>query len=115
MRNLLEDLLSVAGIAVTTCSTEAEALKALRDDPAIDVVVCPAPPVGAKHSLVAKIRSSNDVNLKPVICLSPARGLQDRGMAYESGASDYVELPVSPVTLEERVRKWASRGQHRDY
>ena len=116
MRNLLDDLLSVSDVTVTAVATDAEALKALREDDRIQVVVCQAPPVGAKHSLVAKIRSGKAaVKTLPVICLSPERGLQDRAMAYESGASEYLELPVSPVLLAETVHRWASRREHRPF
>lgn len=116
MRNLLDDLLSVAGCEVDAVASDSEALKTLRSAEAeYQVVLCPAPPVGAKHSLVAKIRGSQgELKDLPVVCHSHASGLQERAMAYESGASEYMLLPVSPTDLEATVRRWAGRD-HKPY
>ena len=116
MRNLLDDILSVSDCEVDAVASDSEALKLLRASKAdYQVVLCPAPPVGAKHSLVSKVRNSQG-KLKdlPVLCHSHASGLQERAMAYESGASEYVLLPVSPVELEGAVRRWAGRD-HQPY
>lgn len=117
MRNLLDDMLSVSSVNVTAVATDAEALKILKAaETPVQVVVCQAPAVGAKHSLVAKIRSSaDDIGKLPVICLSPHKGLKDRAAAYGAGASDYVELPVSPVQLADLVHSWAMRKEHRPF
>lgn len=116
MRNLLDDLLSVSDCEVQAVASDSEALKELRASKAeFEVVLCPAPPVGAKHSLVSKIRhSQGKLKELPVLCHSHASGLQERAMAYESGASEYVLLPVSPVELENAVRRWAGRD-HQPY
>jgi len=116
MRNLIDDVLSVSDCDITAVPSDSEALKLLRSaDSKFQVVVCPAPAVGAKHSLVSKIRSSaGELGKLPVICLSPATGLQERAVAYESGASEYMLLPFSPVTLADRVRHWA-RHDHKPY
>ena len=116
MRNLIDDVLSVSDCEVTAVASDSEALKLLRSAKSdFEIVVCPAPPVGAKHSLVSKIRSSAaPLADLPVLCLSPATGLQERAVAYESGASEYMVLPFSPVTLADRVRHWAGR-EHKPY
>lgn len=116
MRNLLDDLLSVSDCEVDAVASDSEALKMLRSAEAdYEVVLCPAPPVGAKHSLVSKIRASQGALKEvPVICHSHASGLQERAMAYESGASEYLLLPVSPTELEATVRRWAGRP-HKPY
>jgi len=116
MRNLIDDVLSVSDCEVTAVASESEALKLLRGAKSdFQVVVCPAPPVGAKHSLVSKIRSSpSPLAELPVLCLSPASGLQERAVAYESGASEYMVLPFSPVTLADRVHHWGRRD-HQPY
>jgi DNA-binding response OmpR family regulator len=116
MRNLIDDVLSVSECEVTAVASDSDALKLLRSAQSdYEIVVCPAPPVGAKHSLVSKIRSSQEpLSDLPVLCLSPATGLQERAVAYESGASEYMVLPFSPITLADRVRHWAGR-EHKPY
>lgn len=116
MRNLLDDLLSVSGVRIKAVATDAEALRYLRseDGASVDVVVCQAPPPGAKHSLVGKVRANEPTALLPVICLSPSTGLPDRAQAFDQGATEYLLRPVSPVTLEEKVRFWANR-EHRPF
>lgn len=115
MRQLLEDLLSVSDVEVTAVSTDADAMRALKaSDAQFQVIVCPAPPVGAKHSLVQKVRNTPQTKDIPVVCLSPERELQSRAMAFKSGATEYVNLPVSPASLAEHVHKWAWRD-HRPF
>lgn len=111
MRNLLDDILSVSGIEVIALASESEAMKFLRSEEGrkVGVVLCQAPPPGAKHSLVAKIRSNPSTAKLPVLCLSPSGGLQDRASAFEAGASEYILRPVSPIHLPEEVRRWAQR------
>ena len=115
---LLDDMLSIEDIQVVAVETDAEAMRQLRGaQTPFQAVVCQAPPVGAKHSLVAKIRAAGEpINKIPVICLSPNRGLQDRAVAFESGASEYVELPVNLPNLAEIVHTWATiKKEHRPY
>jgi len=116
MRNLLDDLLSVCDCKVAAVASDSEALKLLRSAEAdYEAVLCPAPAVGAKHSLVSKVRHSQGALKElPVLCHSHASGLQERAMAYESGASEYVLLPVSPTELEAAVRRWAGKP-HKPY
>jgi DNA-binding response OmpR family regulator len=116
MRNLLDDLLSVSDCEVDAVASESEALKMLRAASSdYEVILCPAPPVGAKHCLVSKVRhSQGELKDVPVLCHSHAGGLQERAMAYESGASEYVLLPVSPTELDAAVRRWAGRA-HKPY
>jgi DNA-binding response OmpR family regulator len=111
MRNLLDDMLSIEGINVTSVSDDAEALDALHAR-SFDVVICPAPPVGAKHSLVAKIRKLDDVKLNklPVITLSHERNLPDKALAFSSGATEYFLRPVSIPALAKLVKSRAARG-----
>jgi len=116
MRNLLNDLLSVSDCNVQAVASDSDALKMLRSaDADYQLVLCQAPSVGAKHSLVSKVRHSpGPLAELPVICHSHASGLQERAMAYESGASEYILLPVSPIELEEAVRRW-SGSKHCPY
>lgn len=116
MRDLLDDVLSVSDVEVTAIANDADALKLLKSSEGekFNVVVCQAPPPGAKHSLVGKIRALKNSALLPVVCLSPSNGLQDRAQAFEQGGTDYLVRPVSPVTLAERVTFWSAR-EHRPF
>ena len=118
MRMLLDDMLSIEDVQVVSVETDAEALRQLKNaEVPFQAVVCQAPPVGAKHSLVAKIRAAGEpINKIPVICLSPHRSLQHRATAFESGASEYVELPVNLPNLAQIVHTWATiKKEHRPY
>jgi DNA-binding response OmpR family regulator len=112
MRELLDDVLSVSDVQVIACSSEEEALERLAFEKSINVVVLAAPALGSKSGLVTSIRVSHES--LPLVCLSPSASLPNRAHAFESGASEYLVRPISPVTLAERVTWWSSRA-HRPF
>jgi DNA-binding response OmpR family regulator len=112
MRELLDDVLSVSDVQVITCVSEEEALEQLKNEQSINVVVLGAPPLGSKTGLVMTLRAT--YASLPLVCLSPSASLPNRAHAFESGASEYLVRPISPVTLAERVTWWSSRG-HRPF
>lgn len=112
MRRLLSELLRADGLKVQEATREREVLQALREGEGADVLVCPAPPPGTKHSLVGQVRNTVSPGLA-VICLSHENGLADRAQAFELGASDYLLRPVSTTGLPRLAREWARRGHRK--
>lgn len=113
MRMLLDDLLSTSQVEVLACDTDNQALDLLKNHEEINVILMPAPVLGTKSTLVAKVRK--EFAKLPIVCLSHSSSLPDRAYAFEQGASDYMVRPVSPISLAEKITGWAPREHRKNF
>lgn len=117
VRRMVTAKLSGLGCSVSEASDGQEALDALQDGDAPDLLITDnlMPRLNGLQ-LVRTLRESEDPGLSglPIIMLTSRQGEQDVIEGLESGLDDYVIKPFSPDELAARVRTvlWRSgRGR----
>jgi DNA-binding response OmpR family regulator len=76
--------------------------EAERRNPALFLLDLMLPGIEGFH-LCRSIRSHYVLRTVPIIVLTARTGRQDRELAFESGANDYITKPFRPVDLISRV------------
>lgn len=112
VREVVVSYLRAGGHAVVEAADGAEALRAMRSDPADLVVLDLMMPGIDGLEVCRRLRASGDV---PIIMLTALGAEVDRVVGLESGADDYVTKPFSPRELVLRVeallRRVGDRGK----
>lgn len=107
VRRMVTAKLSGLGAGVSEASDGQEALEALREGGAPDLLITDhlMPRVNGLQ-LVRELRKSEDSELSelPIIMLTSRQGEQDVIEGLEAGLDDYVIKPFSPDELAARVR-----------
>lgn len=84
----------------------AEAWKMLQTNPRIELVITDINmPQMTGHQLLVKIRKSDDAHLKnmPVIVMTTTEDGNDRNLAFQNGANDFIAKPIDEMELQARV------------
>ena len=100
VREVVVSYLRAGGHAVVEAADGAEALRAMRSDPADLVVLDLMMPGIDGLEVCRRLRAAGDV---PIIMLTALGAEVDRVVGLESGADDYVTKPFSPRELVLRV------------
>ncbi|MFL6079903.1 MAG: response regulator transcription factor [Ornithinibacter sp.] len=101
VREVVVSYLRAAGHEVVEAADGAEALRAMRSDPADLVVLDLMMPGIDGLEVCRRLRASGDV---PIVMLTALGAEVDRVVGLESGADDYVTKPFSPRELVLRVQ-----------
>jgi pilus assembly protein CpaE len=99
LRNELEAALSSAGYAITSVSSPADAVAAMRSRP-IDLVVAEGL---AASGAIGSIRSAGAHGPTPILVVAPARDVEARIAFLEAGADDVIAGGFGRSELEARV------------
>lgn len=108
IREVLQTILNLRELEVTTASDGAEALALLAEDPLPDVVVCDVMMPGIDGLEVCRrIKGDPRTTSVPVILLTARDRAEDRAAGEAAGCDDYVTKPFSPLGLIERICDFA--------
>ena len=108
---LLRFLLQRQGWTVQRCDDGAEAMQAMEQGPAPQLVLLDMMlPVHDGLTLLAKLRSLPAWQDVPVVMLTGKDDQQMMDRAFAAGATDYVSKPFNPIELGERLRKYLPAG-----
>jgi PAS domain S-box-containing protein len=115
MRKMIATVLRGAGASVVAASSAAEAFDQLSEH-SFDVLVSDiAMPTEDGHSLVRRVRASNDEKSRiPAVALTAYGGPLQRQLALSAGFDDYVKKPFVPQELVRAVAGVAALGMKRD-
>jgi signal transduction histidine kinase/CheY-like chemotaxis protein/CHASE3 domain sensor protein len=111
MRNVfaLVGLLENQKMKVVAASNGIEAINALRDNDAIDIVLMDIMmPEMDGYEAMRKIRALPQFRNLPIIALTAKAMSNDRELCIEAGASDYMSKPVNTQKLLSLIRIWLS-------
>lgn len=114
MRMLLDDILSVSkdrSITTYLCETEKNAIQEVKNNNQLNVIICPNPSLGDKDNFISKVREF-DTKI-PILCLSHVNTLPERSFAFDQGATDYLERPIAPTELIDKINWWILRGHRK--
>jgi DNA-binding NtrC family response regulator len=101
--------LAAAGMKVSVCGTEGDALSALdRDPPAVVLVAQALGPVATANVVARAGHLQPEV---PVVVLGASGTVQEAVDAMQQGAADYLAPPFDPDTLLSRLRRVLERGR----
>jgi CheY-like chemotaxis protein len=114
MRKMIATVLRGAGASVVTAGSAAEAFDQLSEQ-SFDVLVSDiAMPTEDGHSLVRRVRASDDGKSRiPAIALTAYGGPLQRQLALSAGFDDYVKKPFAPQELVRAVAGVAALGVKR--
>ncbi len=84
--------------------------EAERQNPALFLLDLMLPGIDGFH-LCRSIRSHGVLRTVPIIVLTARTARQDRELAFESGADDYITKPFRPVDLLSRVTAFCKRRE----
>ena len=99
LRNQLESTLTDAGYLVTTVTTPADAVAAMRGHP-IDLIVAEGL---AASGAIASLRTAGEGRITPVLVVAPAHDVEARIAFLEAGADDVIAGTFDASELESRV------------
>ncbi len=100
--------LAAAGMKVSVCGTEADALSALdREPPAVVLVAQALGPVATANVVARAGHLQPEV---PVVVLGSSGTVQEAVDAMQQGAADYLAPPFEADTLLSRLRRVLERG-----
>jgi CheY-like chemotaxis protein len=109
MRNVfaLSKVLKDKGMVILKAENGKKALKALDDDPDMDLVLMDIMmPVMDGYEAMKKIREQDQFKKLPIIALTAKAMKGDRGKCIAAGASDYLPKPVDIERLLSMMRVW---------
>lgn len=111
MRKMIATVLRGAGATVVTAGSAAEAFDRLSEQ-SFDVLVSDiAMPAEDGHSLVRRVRDSDDERSRiPPVALTAYGGPLQRQLALSAGFDDYVKKPFAPQELVRAVAGVAALG-----
>ncbi|HEX5306591.1 MAG TPA: response regulator [Dyella sp.] len=112
MRNLfaLSKVLRGWGLAVTMAQDGHKALKALEDDPAVELVLMDIMMPGMDgYDTMRAIRAREACADLPIIALTAKAMRGDREKCLDAGASDYLSKPIDIDQLASMLHVWLSR------
>ncbi|MDR3230941.1 MAG: response regulator [Synergistaceae bacterium] len=108
-RMIATEILSVAGVVVTTANTGLEALNALKKD-AYDLVLMDIQmPEMDGLTAAAQIRANPRYETLPIIAMTAHALTEDKQMSLESGMNDHLTKPIDPEQLYATLRQWYRR------
>jgi len=99
LRTELEAALTEAGYRITTVTTPADAVAAMRGDP-VDIIVAEGL---AASGAIASLRTATDGRITPILVVAPAHDVEARIAFLEAGADDVISGRFEPNELEARV------------
>ena len=99
LRAELESALAAAGYGTTTVSTPADAVAAMREQPA-DLIVAEGLAVSGA---IASLRTTGGSGITPILVVAPAHDVEARIAFLEAGADDVIVGGFAPNELEGRV------------
>jgi signal transduction histidine kinase/BarA-like signal transduction histidine kinase len=107
------ELLSVAGIAVTTANTGLEALAALERDTYDLVLMDIQMPEMDGLTATAQIRANPRYKNLPVIAMTAHALTEDRKLSLDSGMNDHLTKPIDPDRLYATLTQWYGRSREK--
>lgn len=99
LRAELESTLAAAGYGTTTVSTPADAVAAMREQPA-DLIVAEGLAVSGA---ISSLRTTGGSGITPILVVAPAHDVEARIAFLEAGADDVIVGGFAPNELEGRV------------
>jgi CheY-like chemotaxis protein len=109
MRNIyaLSAQLEELGFDITLANNGREALEALDEDPAMDIVLMDIMmPEMDGYEAMAKIREQARFAKLPMLALTAKAMKEDRSKCIEAGANDYCSKPIDMAKLTSLMRVW---------
>lgn len=103
-------LLSAHGYEVEVCSTCEEALELLQSKTPELILSDVNMPSKSGVEFLQEIREMGLVSNTPVIFISGRARQEDRNAGFEAGAVEYLEKPVDPMLLVEKVKQHLNRA-----
>ena len=108
-RMVAEEILSGAGLSVTSVGNGRDALEAVLRQ-TFDVVLMDLQmPVMDGYEATRAIRGTTNFALLPIIALTANATELDRQRALDAGVNDYITKPFDPDLLLRRLHRWISR------
>ncbi len=109
IREVLQTILDLRELEVSTASDGAGALASLAEDPLPDVVVCDVMMPGIDgFEVCRRIKDDPRTRDVPVILLTARDRAEDRAAGLAAGCDDYVTKPFSPLALIDRIVAFAA-------
>lgn len=99
LRDELESALAAAGYSMTAVSTPADAVAAMRQQPA-DLIVAEGLAVSGA---ISSLRTTRGSGITPILVVAPAHDVEARIAFLEAGADDVIVGGFAPNELEGRV------------
>ncbi|MEX2325155.1 MAG: response regulator, partial [Gemmatimonadaceae bacterium] len=112
VRNIfsLTSVLEARGMEVRFAENGKDAIKALEDDPAVDLVLMDVMmPEMDGYQTMSAIREMEEFKTLPIIALTAKAMKGDREKCIAAGASDYITKPVDTEQLLSLMRVWLYR------
>lgn len=112
MRNLfaLSKVLRGWGLVVTMAQDGHKAIKALEDDPSMELVLMDIMMPGMDgYDTMRAIRGKRELAKLPMIALTAKAMRGDREKCLEAGANDYLSKPIDIDRLSSMMRVWLQR------
>ena len=109
IRNIfaMTSLLESHGMDVRSAETGSDALRALREEPRVDVVLMDIMlPEMDGYETMRSIREISELRDIPIVALTAKAMKGDRERCMEAGASDYLSKPVETGRLLSTLRLW---------
>ncbi|MBF0408059.1 MAG: response regulator [Candidatus Riflebacteria bacterium] len=111
MRNVfaLTGIFEQKGVKVIAAPTGGEAIKILRSDPGIDLILMDIMmPEMDGYETIRNIRSDEKLSEIPIIALTAKAMKGDSTKCFDAGANDYLSKPVDVTKLVSIARLWIS-------
>jgi CheY-like chemotaxis protein/signal transduction histidine kinase/HAMP domain-containing protein len=112
VRNIfsLTSVLEAHGMEVRFAENGKDAIKALEEDPAVDLVLMDVMmPEMDGYETMSAIREKDEFKILPIIALTAKAMKGDREKCIAAGASDYITKPVDTEQLLSLMRVWLYR------
>lgn len=113
MRNIyaLSATLEEMGFSITVANNGMEALEAMDDNPAFDLVLMDIMmPEMDGYEAMRRIRAQDRFKAVPIIALTAKAMKEDRSKCIEAGANDYCSKPVDIEKLTALMRVWLHKA-----
>ncbi len=115
MRNIfaVTSILEAQGMTVSYAENGKQAIRALRENPKIDLVLMDTmmPEMDGLEA-IQSIRSMPEFDALPIISLTAKAMKGDREQCLAAGASDYITKPVNPSDLLSMMYLWFNKEQN---